>query len=75
MPLIDIHVIKGSCTPEQKLQMMQEATEMVGRVLAEPVKKLTWVRVIEVGEDEWMIAGEVFTLEHVRKLRAGELES
>jgi phenylpyruvate tautomerase PptA (4-oxalocrotonate tautomerase family) len=73
MPLIDIHVIKGSCTPEQKLQMMQETTEMIGRVLAEPVKELTWVRVIEVGEDEWMIAGEVFTLEHVRKLRAGEL--
>ena len=49
MPLIDIHVIKGSCTPEQKLQMMQETTEMIGRVLAEPVKDLTWVRVIEVG--------------------------
>jgi 4-oxalocrotonate tautomerase family enzyme len=73
MPLIDIHVIKGSCTPEQKRAMMEETTEMIGRVLAEPVKDLTWVRVIEVGEDEWMIAGEVFTLEHVRKLRAGEL--
>jgi phenylpyruvate tautomerase PptA (4-oxalocrotonate tautomerase family) len=36
---------------------------------------LTWVRVIEVAEDDWMIAGEVFTLEHVRKLRAGELPS
>jgi 4-oxalocrotonate tautomerase family enzyme len=74
VPLIDIHVIKGSCTPEQKLRMMEEATEMVGRVLAEPVKKLTWVRIIETEEDAWMIAGEVFTLEHVRKLRAGELD-
>jgi 4-oxalocrotonate tautomerase family enzyme len=74
VPLIDIHVIKGSCTPEQKLRLMEEATEMVGRVLAEPVKKLTWVRIVETEEDAWMIAGEVFTLEHVRKLRAGELD-
>lgn len=73
MPLIDIHLIKGSTTPEQKRQMMEETTEMIGRVLNEPVKRLTWVRIIEVGEDEWMIGGEVFTLEHVRKLRAGEL--
>jgi 4-oxalocrotonate tautomerase family enzyme len=75
MPLIDIHLIKGSTTPEQKRQMMEETTEMIGRVLNEPVKRLTWVRIIEVGEDEWMIGGEVFTLEHVRKLRAGELIS
>lgn len=74
MPLVDIHVIKGSCTPEQKRRMLQETTEMIGRVLAEPVKRLTWVRIIETGEDDWMIGGEVFTLEHVRKLRAGELD-
>jgi 4-oxalocrotonate tautomerase family enzyme len=73
MPLVDIHVIKGSCTPEQKRRMMEETTEMIGRVLAEPVKRLTWVRIIEVGENDWMIGGDVFTLEHVRKLRAGEL--
>ena len=73
VPLVDIHVIRGSCTPEQKRQMMEETTEMIGRVLAEPVKQLTWVRIIEVGENEWMIGGEVFTLDHVRKLRAGEL--
>lgn len=54
--------------------MLQETTEMIGRVLAEPVKRLTWVRIIETGEDDWMIGGEVFTLEHVRKLRAGELD-
>jgi phenylpyruvate tautomerase PptA (4-oxalocrotonate tautomerase family) len=75
VPLIDIHVIKGSCTSDQKLQLMEAATDMVGRILAEPVKRLTWVRIIETGEDDWMIGGEVFTLEHVRKLRAGELES
>jgi 4-oxalocrotonate tautomerase len=73
MPLIDIHLIKGSTTPEQKRRMMEETTEMIGRVLNEPVKRLTWVRIIEVDEGDWMIGGEVFTLEHVRKLRAGEL--
>jgi 4-oxalocrotonate tautomerase len=74
MPLIDIHVIKGSCTTEQKQALMEGATELVGRVLAEPVKKLTWVRIVETEEDQWMIGGEVFTLDHVRRLRAGELE-
>jgi len=74
VPLIDIHVIKGSCTPDQKRQLMEAATEMCGRILAKPVERLTWVRIIETEEDQWMIGGEVFTLDHVRRLRAGELE-
>lgn len=74
MPLIDIHLIKGSSTPEMKRAMMDDMNAVVGKVLGEPVKKLTWVRVVETEDDQWMIAGEIFTLEHVRKLRRGELK-
>jgi 4-oxalocrotonate tautomerase family enzyme len=73
VPLIDIHVIKGSCTPEQKRALLEEGSALVGRVLGEPVVRLTWVRIVETEEDSWMIGGEVFTLDHVKRLRAGEL--
>jgi 4-oxalocrotonate tautomerase family enzyme len=73
VPLIDIHVIKGSCTPEQKRALLDGASKLVGDTLGEPVVRLTWVRIVETGEDDWMIGGEVFTLDHVKRLRAGEL--
>lgn len=74
MPLIDIHVIRGSCTPEQKRALMDGANDVIGKVLGEPVKRLTWIRIVETEENQWMINSEIFTLDHVRRLRAGELE-
>jgi 4-oxalocrotonate tautomerase len=73
MPLVDIHVIKGIWSKEQKEEMMRVTTDALCGVWGDNVRKLTWVRVIETEEGQWMIDGQVFTADHVARLRAGEL--
>ena len=66
MPLVDIHVIKGGWTPEQKEEMMRVTTDALCGMWGVNVRKLTWVRVLEVEDGDWMIAGDI------AKLQAGE---
>jgi 4-oxalocrotonate tautomerase len=73
MPLVDIHLIKGAWTPEQKEQMMKATTDALVGIWGENVRKLTWVRVLEVEDGDWMIAGEVFRLGDVGRLQRGEI--
>ena len=73
MPLVDIHVIKGVWSAEQKEEMMRVTTDALVGIWGENVRKLTWVRVLETEDGQWMIGGEVFTSEHVARLRAGDL--
>jgi 4-oxalocrotonate tautomerase len=73
MPLVDIHLIKGIWSDEQKQEMMTATTDALVKIWGEPVRKMTWVRVLETEEGQWMIGGEVFTRDHVARLRAGEL--
>jgi 4-oxalocrotonate tautomerase len=73
VPLVDIHLIKGVWSDEQKQEMMTATTDALVKIWGENVRKMTWVRVIETEEGQWMIGGEVFTRDHVARLRAGEL--
>jgi len=73
VPLVDIHVIKGVWSAEQKEEMMRVTTDALVGIWGENVRKLTWVRVLETEDGQWMIGGEVFTSEHVARLRAGDL--
>lgn len=73
MPLVDIHLIKGVWTDEQKQQMMTATTDALVGIWGENVRKMTWVRVLETEEGQWMIAGEVFTKDHVKRLQDGTL--
>jgi 4-oxalocrotonate tautomerase len=73
MPLVDIHLIKGVWSEQQKQQMMTATTDALVGIWGEEVRKFTWVRVLEVEDGQWMIGGEAWTAEHVARLRAGEL--
>lgn len=72
MPLVDIHLIKGIWSEEQKREMMTATTDALVKIWGEPVRKMTWVRVLEVEDGQWMIGGEVWTAAEVAALRAGE---
>jgi 4-oxalocrotonate tautomerase len=73
VPLVDIHLIKGVWSDEQKQEMMRVTTDALVKAWGENVRKLTWVRVLEVEDGQWMIGGEVFTGDDVARLRAGEI--
>jgi 4-oxalocrotonate tautomerase len=68
MPLVDIHLIKGAWSLEQKQEMMRATTDALVKIWGEPVRELTWVRVLEVEEGQWALGGEPWTIDHVKKL-------
>jgi 4-oxalocrotonate tautomerase len=69
MPLVDIHLIKGVWSEEQKLEMMTATTDALVKIWGEPVRKMTWVRVLETEQGQWMINGEVWDADTVARLR------
>ena len=71
MPLVDIQVIDGVFTPEQKRQMIEKVTDTMVSIEGEAMRGVTWVRVQEVASGEWGIGGKALTAEDVKAMAAG----
>ena len=70
MPLVDIQLIKGVFTPDQKKQMIQKVTDAMIEVEGEPMRPVTWVRVQEVESGDWAIGGNPLSAAVVRAMAA-----
>jgi len=68
MPLVQISVIEGALTPEQKSQLVGNVTEAVLSVYGEGLRPYTWVIVQDVKSGQWGIGGQSITAEAVRGL-------
>jgi len=71
MPLIDIQLIKGVFTPDQKKTMIEKITDAMVSVEGEAMRPVTWVRVQEIESGEWAIGGTPLTAGDVRSMAAG----
>jgi 4-oxalocrotonate tautomerase len=71
MPLIDVHVIENTFTPEQKRQMIEKLTDAMVSVEGEQMRGVTWVKISEVKSGEWGIGGKPMITEAVKELAAG----
>jgi 4-oxalocrotonate tautomerase len=71
MPFVNVKVIEGVFTPEQKREIVQRLTETMVSIEGENLRQVTWVVVEEVKSGEWGIAGQPLTTEVVKKLAAG----
>jgi 4-oxalocrotonate tautomerase len=71
MPLVDIQVIKGVFTPEQKTTMIKNVTDAMIAVEGENMRPVTWVRVQEVESGQWAVGGQPLTVADVKALAAG----
>ncbi len=58
MPLIDINVIEGVFTPEQKQSLITDVTDAVVAIEGENLRGVTWVRILEVKSGDWAIGGQ-----------------
>lgn len=58
MPLVDIHVIRGVFTPQQKQQMIAKVTDAMVSVEGEKLRGVTWVKINEVEGGDWAIGGQ-----------------
>jgi 4-oxalocrotonate tautomerase len=68
MPLVDIQLIKGVFTPEQKKRMIEKVTDAMVSVEGEAMRPVTWVRVQEIESGEWAIGGNPLTASDVKKM-------
>ena len=70
MPLVDIQLIKGVFTPDQKKVMIQKVTDAMVSVEGETMRPVTWVRVQEIESGEWAIGGRALTAADVKAMTA-----
>ena len=71
MPLIQVKLIEGVFTPEQKQQMIQKLTDAMVEIEGESMRGVTWVNLEEVKSGDWGIGGQAMTADAVRALAAG----
>jgi 4-oxalocrotonate tautomerase len=71
MPLVDIQLIKGVFSPDQKKTMIQKVTDAMVAVEGEAMRPVTWVRVQEIESGEWAIGGTPLTTSDVKTMKGG----
>ncbi|MBM6400767.1 tautomerase family protein [Phycicoccus sonneratiae] len=71
MPFIDVKVIAGVFSPEQKQEVVRRVTDAMVSVAGENLRPVTWCVVQEVPSGEWGIGGQPMTTADVRALAAG----
>ena len=68
MPVVDIQLIEGVFTPEQKKEMIEQVTETLVNIEGEPMRGVTFVRVQEYAQGEWGIGGRVLSADDVKAM-------
>lgn len=71
MPLIDIHVLEGVFSDEEKERIISETARAFGRVAGKPMQDMTSARIYEVQSGHWGGAHSVWTTERALKLKSG----
>ncbi|HEX3467984.1 MAG TPA: 4-oxalocrotonate tautomerase family protein [Candidatus Elarobacter sp.] len=72
MPLIQVSVIKGVFSPDQKSQIISRLTDAMVSIEGENLRGVTWVKVDEIESGDWGIGGQALTTEAVQALAAGK---
>ena len=65
MPLVNIKVIEGVFSKEQKQEMIQKVTDTMVSIEGENMRRSTWVIVEEIKSGDWGIGGKGMTTEAV----------
>jgi 4-oxalocrotonate tautomerase len=70
MPLINVKVIEGVFSAEQKTRIIRDLTEAMVEIEGEAMRSVTWTVVEEVRSGDWGIAGKPLSTADVRALAA-----
>jgi 4-oxalocrotonate tautomerase len=71
MPLINVKLIEGVFTPDQKQQIVRRLTDAMVEIEGENMRPVTWCIVEEVASGDWGIAGNPLHTADVKALAAG----
>lgn len=72
MPLVNVKLIEGVFTPEQKQEMIRKLTDTMVSIEGENMRSVTWVVIEEVKSGDWGIGGNPLSTEAVKNLAAGK---
>jgi 4-oxalocrotonate tautomerase len=71
MPLIQVKVIEGVFTAQQKQEIVERLTGAMVEIEGENMRAVTWCIVEEVASGEWGIGGQTLTGDDVKALARG----
>ncbi len=74
MPLINVKVIAGVFSPEQKREMIARLTDTMVEIEGEAMRGVTWVVVEDVQSGDWGIGGQALRTEDVKALQGAAPE-
>jgi 4-oxalocrotonate tautomerase len=72
MPLIDVKVMEGVLSTEQKQAIARGCTDVVADCVGEPARGVTWVVIQDVASGQWTMGGTAVTTDGVKELLRGE---
>ncbi len=70
MPFVNVKVIQGIFTSDQKQAMVERLTDAMVAIEGEAMRGVTWVVVEEVASGDWGIGGKCLTTADVKALAA-----
>ena len=71
MPLVQVKVIEGVFSDDQKRDIISGLTDAMVEIEGENMRSVTWVLLEEVKSGDWGIAGNALTTSDVHALAAG----
>ena len=66
MPFINVRVVEGVFTAEQKSTIIERLTDTMVGIEGEALRPVTWVVVEEVRSGSWGIGGKALTTQDVK---------
>ena len=69
MPLVNVKLVEGVFSAEQKADMIARLTETMVEIEGEALRPVTWVVVEEVRSGDWGIGGNALTTADVQALQ------
>jgi 4-oxalocrotonate tautomerase len=70
MPLVQVKLIEGVFSQDQKQEIITRLTETMVDIEGEAMRPVTWVTIEEVNSGEWGIGGKGMTTQDVKDLQA-----
>lgn len=71
MPFINVKLIEGVFTSEQKQEIVRKLTDTMVQIEGENMRSVTWCVVEEVDSGDWGIGGKPLTTQDVLTLAHG----
>ena len=69
MPLVNVRVLEGVFTADQKQEMIAKITDAMVAIEGESLRGVTWVLVEEVRSGDWGIGGTGLSTANVQALQ------